>query len=124
MITFVLPMPPALNSTYRVNTDPKAERKLYKKKTARDWEKEAGYMILDQWKGSRVPFEGSVSMDISFYCTHDRDIDAGLKILLDVFAKQRVYIDDKQIKRLVVTIEKITKGSRVEVLIDSLKGGE
>ena len=124
MLKFTLPMPPALNSTYLVNTDPKAERKLYKKKTARDWEREAGYMILDQWKGKREPFEGNVSMDISFYCMYDRDIDAGLKILLDVFAKQRVYIDDKQIKRLVVTIEKSAKGSRVEVVIDSLKGGE
>lgn len=130
---FTLPMPPGINRTYgirginlKINGKYNIpSTKMYKKQIVRDWENEAGFAILVQWKGRHAPLAGKLEMGIDWFINHERDIDAGLKVLLDVFAKQRVYLNDSQIKRIThIDIKEDKENPRVEVEIEEYEGGE
>jgi Holliday junction resolvase RusA-like endonuclease len=117
---FILPMPPSINNTYAVNRTGK--NTFYKKKNVKDWEKEAGWMIKKQWKGSKNPFNGDVQVGIDFYYADNRDIDNGLKVLFDLLQKQRVVINDKQIRKIThVNIYQDLQNPRVEIEIEALR---
>jgi Holliday junction resolvase RusA-like endonuclease len=116
---FILPMPPSINQTYGVNRD-KVDP-LYKKKPVRDWEEEAGYMILEQNRGFKMGFKGVVEVGIDWFYKIDRDIDAGIKVLLDLLQKQRIVLNDRQIRRIThVDIKPDPKNPRVEITIDEM----
>ena len=113
---FTLPMPPGINRTYGINVDSKSP--MYKKKRARDWEKEAGYTIIRQWPGRRDPMQGPVKVGIHWYYKYNIDIDAGLKILLDLLQKMRVYEDDRQVRKIMfIDIDPDPENPRVEVIV-------
>lgn len=113
---FILPMPPTLNRTYGVGNG-----KMYKNKTAKEWEEEAGFVILTQRKGKHLPLEGKISFGITWFYEYDRDIDAGLKILLDLFEKQSVVKNDRQFRKCeYIDIFEDVDNPRVEVLINEM----
>lgn len=116
---FSLTMPPSINQTYGVNT---TEQAMYKRRGARDWEIQAGWEIKEQWKGKKQPFKGFVKIGIDWYYKTDRDIDAGLKILLDLLQKQQVVLNDRQFRYIThigIYPDEIND-PRVEVEIDEL----
>lgn len=113
---FILPMPPSINQTYGVNRG-KAEP-LYKKPKVREWENEAGWIVKQQLMHESVrTYYKDVYMYVDFHCKIDRDIDAGIKVLLDLFQKQGIYLNDIQIIKLVVTKVKDLLNHGAEVLI-------
>jgi Holliday junction resolvase RusA-like endonuclease len=115
---FVLPLPPGINRTYGINR--KAEFPLYKRQVVRDWEEDAGWVIKRQWKGK--PVLDAVQMGITWFYNYDRDIDAGLKVLLDVFQKQLFYKNDRQVRKIThIDMVEDKAAPRVEVEIDTLK---
>jgi Holliday junction resolvase RusA-like endonuclease len=62
---------------------------------------------------------GDVEVSIKWYLKYNRDIDGGLKLLLDSFEKSFI-ANDKQVKALHIFKEKDNKNPRVEVFIKLL----
>jgi Holliday junction resolvase RusA-like endonuclease len=115
---FILSIPPSINQTYGTSRSGKIP--FYKKRPVRDWEWTAGWEVKRQRVGRKEPLLGNVSMRVIFSYSRDRDIDNGLKVLLDLFQKQRVYLNDKQIVLLTVVKYQNIKVPMVEVEIDEL----
>lgn len=108
-----LPLPPSINRTYGVSRT--GDHAMYKRKPVKDWEFTAGWEVKRQHPGIR-PFEKPVKMGIHWFYSYDRDIDAGFKVLLDLFEKQRVYLNDRQVREIMyIRISKDLKDPRVEV---------
>jgi|SRR5258706_15175103 len=110
---FILPLPPSINNTYAVSRE--GQRTLYKKAIARDWEIEAGWEIIRQRSkfDPKYPLKGDIQVDIHWLCTRKRDIDAGIKILLDLLQRQNIYGNDSQVKALHVAIEASVKDQAI-----------
>jgi len=118
---FILPLPPGINKTYGINRNYGGPA-LYKRGVVRDWEYEAGW-VIKRYMGRKgyTPFKGRVEAGITWYVKFDRDIDAGIKVLLDVFQKQRVYANDRQVRRIThVDIVEHDKNPRVEVELNEM----
>lgn len=118
---FTLPMPPSINKTYGISRT--AEQPMFKRKAAKDWEFTAGWEIKRQYPGEPDTILEPIEVGIVWYYDHDRDIDAGLKLLLDLFQKQRIYKNDRQIRRITgIEMVKLFSGNAyVEVTINLLK---
>lgn len=110
---FILPLPPGINNTYGLSNSGYAG--MYKKKVARDWEDEAGWEIKRQYPGIKTCLN-DMKIGIIWFYKYERDIDAGFKILLDLFQKQRVYKNDRQVRKVMyIDMVKDVKNPRVEV---------
>ena len=112
-----LTLPPGINKTYGVNRN--AKHPLYKKEEVKAWEVEAGYQVK---QAVGMPeFKGYMAVGITWYYKHNRDIDAGLKVLLDLLQKQRVYLDDRQVRKIkYIDIYEDKANPRVELKISRL----
>lgn len=118
---FTLPMPPSINQTYGVSRT--AEHPMFKRKVVKDWEFTAGWEIKRQYPGEPKTILGEVAVSITWYYDIDRDIDAGLKVLLDLFQRHRIYKNDRQIRMIkYIDIYQDKENPRVEVIIEELKG--
>lgn len=113
---FVLTIPPSINRTYGVTRSGKIP--FYKKKVVRNWEWIAGWEVKSQ-RVDKTMYLNEVKMDIKFYYQRQADIDNGLKVLLDLFQKQMIYKNDKQVKKLNVEVFQDLINPRVEVIIES-----
>ena len=109
---FVLPMPPGLNSTYGLTRN----GGMFKNRIAAEWEELAGWEIKRQRKIKKT-YLGEIKLKIKFFYSRDRDVDAGIKILIDLLEKQRIYNNDSQVVELFVTKERDTKYPHAEVEI-------
>ena len=103
-----LPLPPPLNATYATTKS----GGFYKKKGAKEWEKEAGQLLM--LKRPKKPLLGPLECHIDMYLKRERDIDSSLKLILDVLAKMRYYEDDRQIITLGVC-KYIDRNPRLEI---------
>ncbi len=113
---FILSMPPSINQSYGVNRD-KVDP-LYKKPKVREWENEAGWEVKRQLMNQTPKtYYKDIYFYVDFYYKFNRDIDAGIKVLLDLFQKQGIYLNDIQIINLVVTKNSDPKNPRAEVII-------
>lgn len=128
-IKFTIPLPPPLNQLYGHSTYTAS----YKKKATRDWEKEAGYLLIAQCRktGFTRPLfkkEDKLKVTQKVFFKTDRDIDASLKSSLDLLSEPKgrstqgvgIFPDDSQIYKLVVDKEKVTENPRMEITIDLL----
>lgn len=90
-MTFTLPLPPSINATYRMG-----KGNFYKASTVKAWEAEAAWVMKTQltWHG---PLTGPVVVLITWYLKRDRDVDAGMKVVLDLLQSQRVIENDNQV---------------------------
>jgi Holliday junction resolvase RusA-like endonuclease len=105
-----LPLPTSINRTYRSGNG-----HYWKSDEARIWEAKAMYVYTKQAKNIK-PVEGNVLLEIKFFLKRDRDIDSGLKILLD-FLQGRFYGNDRQVQELDVVKFMDKENPRVEVRI-------
>lgn len=106
---FEFPLPPTLNQCYRIQ---------YKKRAAKDWEHEAGQIVMVNRRGKST-LTCDLEVFVTMYLKRDRDIDSSLKLLLDVFEEMGVYKNDKQIKAIHVYKEK--GEPMLEVSIDEME---
>lgn len=103
---FTLEIPPSVNRIWR--TDFKSGR-VFKTKDAYQYARDVRLLV------PRNIIEGHVALVLRFYFkTTARDIDSGLKTLLDAL-QGRIYADDKQVAVLTVYKLKDSKNPRVEV---------
>ena len=112
---FTLPLPVPVNEAYKVGRG-----HLYKSKEAKEWEEEAGYKLLAQNKGKTM-LEGSVYVGLSFFFPDSmKDIDGGIKPVLDLLQRLRVYKNDRQVDHLNVQKFLDKKNPRLEVEVEKL----
>lgn len=97
---FKLPLPPPLNTVYRTTRN----GRMYKSHEAKDYAKD----IATQLELEEIVL-GDISLEIDFFINRDRDIDSGLKVLLDAL-QDVLYKNDSQITVLNVTKQKVIKG--------------
>lgn len=112
MINLILPLPTALNATYRTG-----KGNFYKSSEAKAWETEAFYDIKRQYRGT--PVETPCYVGIEMFLKRDRDIDSSLKVGIDILQKAGVIKNDGLITHLNVKKYK-DKNPRMEVCIERL----
>lgn len=111
MIT--LPLPTAINATYKTGNG-----KFYKSEEATKWEWQAKQAIRKQYKHATV---GSpVYIGLEFFFKRNRDIDSGIKIVLDALQREAVIKNDSLIEHLNVKKYQDKENPRVEVTIEQL----
>ena len=91
--------PPSVNNCYK-----RSLKGVYLTKAAKDWSAYAGWIIKACTPNkvfSKAFFPRTVKVGIELYPRpQGNDLDNVLKLTLDVLTKQRIYIDDKYVKRL------------------------
>lgn len=112
---FTLPLPVPTNEAYKTG-----KGNFYKSKEAKAWEDEAGYLLLAQRK-NKAPFLDRVYVCLAFYFPNEhKDIDGGIKPVLDLLQRLNVYKNDRQVKHLVVLSLEDKKKPRLEIEVASL----
>lgn len=109
----LLPLPTSVNASYARNGS-----SFYKTAKARDWEKEASSMLIN-YKTKHSLILEPVKIYVDFFFKRDRDIDGGLKILLD-FMQGRLIKNDSQITELIVRKFSDKENPRVEIELETL----
>jgi Holliday junction resolvase RusA-like endonuclease len=112
---FTLPLPETTNHAYATSRG-----RWYKTQKAANWEKEAGLIIMQSWRGK--PIDREVVVIIKFYLKRDRDIDGGIKPVLDLLQRLRVYENDRQVKNLWVYKLEDKEWPRCEVSLELEQG--
>lgn len=96
---FTIPLPPhGINRTYGVSKS----GKWYKKTEIKVWEDEAGWEIKRQWNKKTIKNPCSVSIKIYFPLDKHPDIDAYLKLVLDIFQNVGVISNDRLVYKMEV----------------------
>lgn len=106
-------VPPSVNRSYK-----QAGGHFYKSSEAKVAQESMAWEARKQWKGK--PLVGPVSLEVDFYWPNmRRDIDSGLKSLLDALSGI-CYGDDRQIEELVVHKHSDKEKPRAEIVVLSL----
>ena len=105
-----LPLPPSVNTIYSVSRD----GRWFKNKRGRDWEEEAGYLLLNCPKFK----EQLITLTIYYYFPNIRsDLGNRTKILQDLLEKQGIINNDFQVYEVHEYKNIDKKKPRVEIQI-------
>jgi len=96
MRSFILPIPPGINATYKIG-----HKTLIKSQAAKDWEEECGYILIRE--KNKKPEKGILRVEIDLYILRERDIDSVIKITLDLLQRMFIFKNDSQVQQLLVT---------------------
>ena len=97
---FTLPLPPPINQTYKAVYSSRLKRTVFfMSYPAKKWKTQVEKMLA--LKEDKPYFESTLTMQITLYLNHQRDIDSGLKIIMDVL-QGIIYKNDSQITKLTV----------------------
>lgn len=112
---FILPLPPGINATYGTNKS----GNFYKKTKAKDWEEIAGWKIKQVASAKRrmIAEKCGVKLLVCFDPLHEPDIDAYIKITLDLLQRQSLVKNDKLVWDLQVKKFIDADHPRIEVTI-------
>jgi Holliday junction resolvase RusA-like endonuclease len=108
-----LPLPPTINSYYSQSI----VGRRYKTGPAREWETEAGYLLLNHKK------YGNKKIKVTYYffmSNWNSDYDNRLKILNDLLEKQNIIDNDNQIIEAHIYKSVDFENPRVELEIKAL----
>lgn len=106
-IEFTLPMPPSINRMYR-----SSGRSYYKTHEAKEYTKQVAYQ-LRKHQPSGEPLELEIKL---YFKDKISDIDGRMKSLLDSL-EGFIYLNDRQVMRLLATKYHDRSNPRVEVLV-------
>ena len=119
MSTITLPWPPLNNRFYR-HRAMKGHAVVYLSPEGAQYKENAGMLALSQWH--REPLQGPVELMVRLYRPKAvGDIDGPLKAILDSMSGV-LYLDDKQIIRLVVDRLDDKAWPRVELEVVEVEG--
>lgn len=111
MIEFKLPFPPSVNSYKKVGRIVKTKTgKLYQQRVDSNETKTFYYQVymLTKQKALTASFteQDRLSVEVILYPPNNKfDIDNPIKVLFDSLTKAKVWHDDRQIDRLLITKE-------------------
>lgn len=90
-----LPLPPSINRTYALNG---TQKRLYMNPAPKQWKQDAYDLLM---AAGWIPLPaGSWSLTVQLRMfVHKRDIDSGLKLILDTVCS-RLEIDDARVRRV------------------------
>jgi len=114
MTELTLPMPTAINATYKTGNG-----KFYKSEIAKIWEWDAKKAIREQFRGGL--YDTVVYVGLEFFFKRDRDIDSGIKIVLDALQREGVIKNDNLVTHMNVKKYADKNNPRVEVTIEGYK---
>src|SRR3990167_2048840 len=112
MKKIILSLPPSVNQQFGGGGG-----RFYKSEKAKDWFDAAGFDVLVQWGERNGELKGKVRLFIYWFFKRERDIDSGLKPLLDVLTGI-VYQDDKQVTEVNMRKYSDKEDPRVEIVIE------
>ena len=94
----ILPYPPGVNRMYKTG-----KGRFYKSSVGHNYDRVV-FAIVHKLKLPPIPATSRISMIIQLFPAdkRKRDIDSGLKALLDALQRSEIYANDVQIKRLLV----------------------
>lgn len=120
MTELTLPFPPTVNTYWRSKRAGKSGITVYISDKGKAFRRDVHILVLQARANKKL--SGRLTVDVELYPTDKRarDIDNCLKSLLDALAHAGVYLDDKQIDRLVVTRKEQVKGGMCRVTIGEL----
>lgn len=112
---FVLPLPETTNHSYL-----SGRHGWYKSTKAAAWEQKAAWIVKTTYKEEIID-EEDVIVRIYFYIKYRRDIDGGIKPVLDLLQRQGIYKNDSQVTSLYVKKFKDIQNPRCEVEVKLIK---
>lgn len=108
--TFTIPYPPSVNNYWK-----RSKFGMYKSKEAREYTEKVEALLAGE-----VPLEGPVEAFVVVYRPRKvGDLDNTLKAILDSL-KGRLYVDDKQIVKILAVRNDDKDNPRVEVTINAV----
>lgn len=117
MITITLPLPPTINHYYV-----RSSRTIFLNKKANEFRKEV--FILSRNFSNYFSINERLLIDVIFHPPNKRkfDIDNRLKGLLDALQHARIFSDDEQIDKIIVTRGDIMKNGASLITIKKIYG--
>lgn len=116
-----LPFPPSVNTYWRApNKGPLAGRHLISAK-GRQYQSAACAAVVEQLRGIPKPEETCLAVEITLYPpdARRRDLDNYNKALFDALTYAGVWLDDSQVKRMLVEWGPVLKSGKVEIAISA-----
>lgn len=123
-VKFIIPYPPSINALYKAGGG-----KFWMDKKGKDY-KFSVYthvkklMAFYKWEPFNINENICVELNQYPVTSHRRDVDAGIKIMLDSLQISGIFENDIQVKKLIVTMNpKISKekGAYVDVKISNFQ---
>ncbi len=126
MITLTLPYPPSVNTYWgkRIITSKAGAQfiSVYVCTKGTVFASRVSHTVMLQLQGRVATLRGALVMTVDLYPPdlRHRDIDNGLKSLLDSMQKARVYVNDEQIKKLTIHVHEKVSGGKAVVTIEEI----
>ncbi|HHI0407237.1 TPA: RusA family crossover junction endodeoxyribonuclease [Escherichia coli] len=114
-----LPFPPTVNSYYRAPDKGALKAKHLISESGRKFKKNVYAAVLTQYGGIPKPVTVDVEVNITLYPPdrRRRDLDNYNKALFDALTNARVWVDDRQVQRMLVEWGPKVPGGKVEIMI-------
>ncbi|MCO7512375.1 RusA family crossover junction endodeoxyribonuclease [Serratia fonticola] len=117
-----LPFPPSMNSYWRSPNKGTLKGRHLISERGRKSRTEAIARVLEQLRRQPKPITTNIAVTVVFCPPNKapRDLDNYFKALFDAMTHAGVWVDDKQIKRIVADWGPVTKGGKVELSISEV----
>ncbi|WP_447882285.1 RusA family crossover junction endodeoxyribonuclease [Serratia fonticola] len=117
-----LPFPPSMNSYWRSPNKGALKGRHLISERGRKFRTEAIARVLEQLRRQPKPITTNIAVTVVFCPPNKapRDLDNYFKALFDAMTHAGVWVDDKQIKRIVADWGPVTKGGKVELRISEV----
>jgi crossover junction endodeoxyribonuclease RusA len=112
-MTIICSLPPSINATYKTNR----KGGFYKSQEAKDWTEACQWEVRKHYKHS--PLTSQIYLGIDFMQKMNRDIDNGLKLIIDAL-QGLVYDNDRQVVHLNVRKFEEKENPRVEIQVEEI----
>ena len=114
-----LPFPPTVNSYYRAPDKGALKGKHLISESGRKFKKKVYAAVVTQYGGIPRPVTVDVEVNITLYPPdrRRRDLDNYNKALFDALTNSRVWVDDRQVQRMLVEWGPKVTGGKVEITI-------
>ncbi|WP_421416416.1 RusA family crossover junction endodeoxyribonuclease [Serratia plymuthica] len=121
-MNLTLPFPPSVNGYWRSPNKGASRGRTLVSERGRAFQVEAIAQVMVQLRRRPKPISADIAVEVLFYppTRAKRDLDNYFKALFDAMTKAGVWLDDRQIKRIVAEWGPVTKGGKVELKISEV----
>lgn len=122
-MNLTLPFPPSVNGYWRSPNKGASRGRTLVSERGRAFQAEAIAQVMEQLRRRPKPISADIAVEVLFYppTRAKRDLDNYFKALFDAMTKAGVWLDDRQIKRIVAEWGPVIKGGKVELRISEVQ---